>query len=245
MVLDSHASCTRRIRLWLGLTVVPLLALMAGCKTAEVTSEHNYTTGPVRKPEMIYISNFELEASQVKYKEGVIEEVTGRSGPVLRRLAGANDPKKRAQEVIDLMANSLVKDLKKAGFSAVRIRPDSPFPSQGWLLRGIFTDVNEGNRFQRSMIGFGEGATDVQLVAVMSDLAKGPPTPLYDVATAAKSGKWPGAAPTVVFGPWGAAARFVLAGKDLDQNVKQTATRITEDVVRHTEGTKPEGDVTW
>jgi hypothetical protein len=227
-------------------TLVLLLALLAGCRTADVTSEHDYATnGPAKKPGMIYVENFELEAGNVKYKEGVVEEVTGRSGPVLRILSGADDPKKRAQEVIDLMANSLVKDLKKAGFPATRIKPGSPLASQGWLLRGIFTEVQEGNRFQRSMIGFGEGGTDVQLIAVMSDLAKGPPTPLYDVTTAAKSGKWPGAAPTVVFGPWGAAARFILAGRDLDENIKQTATKITEDVVRHTQGPKPSTDIQW
>ena len=45
-------------------------------------------------------------------------------------------------------------------------------------------------------------------------------------ANDASSGDKPGAAPTLVLGPYGAAARFVLAGRDLDTNVKQTAAEI-------------------
>ena len=42
----------------------------------------------------------------------------------------------------------------------------------------------------------------------------------------ADSGKTPGAGPAIVLCPAAAAARFVIAGKDLDQNVKQTASKV-------------------
>ena len=72
----------------------------------------------------------------------------------------------------------------------------------------------------------GRGQTDLQVVTVIQDLSQGPPKPLYEIATDATSGNKPGAAPTIVMSPWGAAARFVMAGKDLDKNVKQTASEI-------------------
>ena len=65
------------------------------------------------------------------------------------------------------------------------------------------------------MIGFGEGQTDIQVVANVQDLSQGPPKPLYEVATDASSGDKPGAGPTLVLGPYGAAARFVIAGTGL------------------------------
>jgi len=126
------------------------------------------------------------------------------------------------------MSTSLVKDLSKAGFNAVRLPVDARMPTEGWLLRGVFTGVQEGNRLRRAMIGFGEGQTDIQVVANIQDLSKGPPKPLYEIATDAASGDKPGAAPTLVLGPYGAAVRFVMAGKDLDKNVKQTAAQIAE-----------------
>jgi hypothetical protein len=130
------------------------------------------------------------------------------------------------------MAKSLVKELRKAGVSATRWPPGSSAPTQGWLLRGIFTEVDEGNRLRRAMIGLGEGQTDLQVVASIHNLSQGPPEPFYELATEASSGAKPGAAPTLVLGPYGAAARFALAGHDLDKNVKQTAAQIAERIAQ-------------
>jgi hypothetical protein len=43
---------------------------------------------------------------------------------------------------------------------------------------------------------------------------------------AAASMNRPGDAPTLVLRPYGAAARFVMAGEDLDKNIKPTASHI-------------------
>jgi len=131
------------------------------------------------------------------------------------------------------MANSLVKELSKAGFSSSRLPPNVPLAARGWLVRGLFTEVQEGNRLRRAMIGFGEGQTDVQVVTTVHDLSHGAPQPLYEIATDAGSGSKPGAAPTLVLGPYGAAARYVMAGKDLEKNVRQTAAQIAAQLAKH------------
>jgi hypothetical protein len=136
------------------------------------------------------------------------------------------------------MAKSLMNDLTKAGFKALRLSPGAPPPGNGWLVRGVFMQVQEGNRLQRAVIGLGRGATDLQVVAVLSNLSQGPPKPLYEIGTDISSGNKVGAAPTLALGPWGAAARFALAGGDLEKNVKQTATQISAQVVRHITETK-------
>jgi hypothetical protein len=110
--------------------------------------------------------------------------------------------------------------------SVLEFPPASGHAGSSWLLRGVFTEVDEGNRLRRAMIGLGEGQTDVQVVATVHDLSQGPPEPLYELATDTGSGSKPGAAPTLVLGPYGAAARFVMAGHDLERNVKQTAAEI-------------------
>ncbi len=221
-------------------TNYPLAYLLAlaviggvGCKSAQVVAERDQGGSSLPKPSMVYVADFELWAQNIKSQEGML---SGRPGPVGRigeRLSGkSGDPAVRARQIVDLMANSLVKELAKTGFNATRLQPGAPFPADGWLLRGVFTEVDEGNRLRRAMIGFGEGQTDIQVVANVQDLSQGPPKPLYEVSTDAASGNAPGGAPTLVLGPYGAAARFVMAGKDLDKNVKQTAAQIAARMAR-------------
>ena len=139
---------------------------------------------------------------------------------------------RRARELVDLIAKSLVNDLKDKGFPANRIGPGAALPAKGWIITGVFTDVQEGNRLQRSMIGFGQGATDVQLVAAAQDLSHQPIQTVQEISTKATSGDTPGGAARVAVSPWGAAAKFVLAGQDLERNIKQTASQIAERIAK-------------
>jgi hypothetical protein len=207
--------------------------LFVGCNTAKVTSERNMSAAPTPKPVIIYVADFALDAQNIQHEEGVL---SGRQGPVGRvsnRLYGTtSDPAARARQMVDLMANSLVKDLSGAGFNARRVSPGASMPADGWLLQGVFTEVQEGNRLQRAMIGLGQGQTDVQVVVNMEDLSKGPPKPLYEISTDANSGNKPGAAPVIALNPYAAAARFVISGQDLNKNVRNTASQIAAEISR-------------
>lgn len=219
-------------------SVAPFVALAVlcelGCQTAKVTSDVALAAPASSAPVAVYVADFELGVESIQHEEGVL---SGRPGPVGRigaRLSGASkDPAGRARELVDLMADGLVKELSKAGLNASRLRERVPRTAQGWLVRGVFTEVQEGNRMRRAMIGFGQGQTDMQVVATIHDLSQGEPKPLYEVATDASSGSKPGAAPMLVFSPYGAAVRFVMADKDLDRGARQTAARIAEQVLMH------------
>ncbi len=207
--------------------------LLAGCNTAKVTSERNLAPAPTAKPEVIYVTDFDLGAQNIQHQDGLL---SGRPGPVGRvgdRLSGAtSDPAARARQLVDLMANSLVKDLSDAGFIARRLPRGAALPREGWLLEGAFTEVQEGNRLRRAMIGLGEGQTDLQVVVGMQALGSGPPKPLFEISTDAASGKKPGAAPLVALNPYAAAVRFVMSGQDLNKNVRKTASQIAAEVSR-------------
>lgn len=207
------------------LTISILALALAGCSTAAPETAAG-ATGPV-----VQVADFEIGTGTVGHEDGLL---TGRSGPVGRvgnRLSGVSrDPAARAREVVDLMAESLVKELAKAGFRARRA--PSGAASEGWLVRGAFVEVDEGNRLRRSMVGFGQGRTDVQVMATVQDVGRATPASLASIAAAAHSGSKPGAAPTLVLGPYGAAARFAMAGGDLDKNVRETARDIAAAVTR-------------
>lgn len=204
------------------------ITLLTGCKSANATSSTAAAAVTAANLPRIYVEDFELGA-QIQHEDGTLSARRGALGRVGDRLSGGSeDPAARAQQIVELMSTSLVKSLNKQGFTASRLAPGSVLPRDGWLIRGIFTEVQEGNRLKRAMIGFGKGQTDIQVVTRIDNLSLGKPEPLYQLAADASSGSKPGAAPTLVLGPYGAAARFVMAGKDLDKNVKQTAEQIAE-----------------
>jgi hypothetical protein len=207
--------------------------VFVGCNTAKVTSQRDLATVPAEKPAIIYVADFALGAENIQHEEGVLSGRPGPLGRVSNRLYGTSaDPAARARQMVDLMANSLVKDLSNNGFNARRLTPDAPLPTDGWLLQGVFTEVQEGNRLRRAMIGLGEGQTDVQVVVNMENLSKGPPKPFYEISTDANSGNKPGAAPVIALNPYAAAARFVMSGQDLNKNVRHTASQIAAEISR-------------
>jgi hypothetical protein len=221
---------TNRLGTHLGaVALVAAACLATGCKSAKVTGEHSFASAPAAKPTVVYVTDFALGADNIEHKEGLLPD-RPRIGERVRGLLSGNasDPESRARQIVELMSKSLLNDLTKAGFSALRLPPGSALPAEGWLVRGVFTEVQEGNRLQRSMIGFGQGATDVQVFTRVDDLAHQPLKPLYEVNTEATSSSAPGAAPTLALGPYGAAARFVMARKDVEKNVKDIAAKVAD-----------------
>jgi hypothetical protein len=105
-------------------------------------------------------------------------------------------------------------------------------PQQGWLVRGAFLEVDDGNRLRRAVVGFGAGQTDLQIAVAVDRLSTSQShLPLYEVGTDAESGKSPGAA--VTLNPYVAVAKFVLSGLDLHRNTAQSASKIADDVAGH------------
>jgi hypothetical protein len=223
------------------ITLLTLCAALCGCGTAKVTGRREISAMPATKPATIYVSDFDLDAADIKSQRGLLQPLPKLPGPLgdfLPPLPGAaKDPQKLARKLVDEMSTSLVNDLNKAGLNARRLGRSDPIPASGWLVRGVFTDVNQGNQLTRAMIGLGTGKTDLHVLVDINDLGQGAPRPFYELNTKADSGRAPGAAPTIVLGPAGAAARFVIAGKDLDRNVKQTASKIAGEVVQRTRRT--------
>lgn len=221
------------------MVAIGLCVGICGCGTARISGRHEIGAVAMTKPTVVYVSDFELEAANVKAEKGIMllpMKAPGPLGDILPPLPGSpKEPQKVAREVVDTMSASLVKELNKSGLNAHRLTPGESVPKSGWLVRGVFMQVNQGNQLQRSMIGFGSGKTDLQAVVDISDLSQGAPKKFYEMNANADSGKAPGSAPMIAFCPAGAAARFVIAGQDLDRNVKQTAAKIAGEVVQKTQ----------
>jgi Domain of unknown function (DUF4410) len=206
-----------------------MAATLSACGGARVSGAT--ATGPAAvAPTAVYVTDFDLDATDVQQSgvAGVINRIPRPgligSGP----LGIGRTPQQQARDVVDTMASALVEDLRHDGLNAERLPPGAPLPSSGWLVRGAFLQVDAGNRLRRAVIGFGAGATELQVATAVDQLGAGLPQPLYTVDTSAQSGRLPGAA--VALNPYAAAARFVIAGSDLTRNVKATAAKIADQV---------------
>lgn len=232
----------RQGRLAASLAVVAL-ALLTGCqlqKTATVTGQRDYAAPATNRPTVIYVADFELPTWAIQNQEGLLSGRRGRVGQVADRLYGkSSDPDARARQLVALMSKSLLENLSKVGFQAVRQPPDASLPAQGWLLRGSFSLVQEGNRLQRSIVGMGAGQTNIKVLTCVNDLSQGPPRPLWEIATDANSGDNVGGGATLAFGPYGAAVAFIRAGQDVEKNVKETASQIASQVTQHIQKATP------
>jgi Domain of unknown function (DUF4410) len=177
----------------------------------------------------VYIQDFELDAADVTTDQSRIGNGPLHGNGPLRRATGtgkSSDPAAEAQNVVKLMSASLVEDFTKAGYTTKLLAPDDYRPTFGILITGVFTELDEGNRVRRAVIGFGSGAATMQLYVTATDLAH-PEQALYQIDRNDSSGKKPGA--VITMNPYVAAAKFVMEKGATDKTLKKTAKQVATD----------------
>ena len=134
------------------------------------------------------------------------------------------------------MSQSLISGLKNKGFNAQRVS-DISTVRDGWLLQGGFTEVDEGNRLKRATIGFGQGATQMEIQVGLSDLASvNPQEPFVVFGTIKDPKKMPGA--VVTMNPYVAAAKFVLEKNATTKDIQKTSEQIVGQILKYSENIK-------
>jgi Domain of unknown function (DUF4410) len=202
-----------------------MIAKPTGAQTAPAQSAaavHSFS-----KDTVIYVSDFELDAQNVTVdKGGVVGQ--NRPGIIERpRKREQQDPEAQAKKLVNVMAENLVANLQKAGYKAQRLPPGAAQPALGAWVHGVFTEVDEGSRIHRAVIGFGSGQATMNLYVTLTDLAH-PDKPLYDVSQADASKDKMGA--VITMNPYVAAAKFVMEKNAPEKMVKKTAGEISAQV---------------
>ncbi len=223
--------------------------IISGCQsetlhqvTGGVVLEQEQQAGklPVRAPHIIYVTEFELGAENIQADQGVRGLLPGlirrRSafslGQALPKPLADGDPAAKAQEIVTDMSEALVKSLEAKGMPAQRMENAvGVLPREGWMVSGLFTEVDEGNRIKRAVIGFGRGATQMEVQVGVSDLAgQNPRTPFVLFGTGKEPGKIPGA--VVTMNPYVAAARFVMEKNATEKDIQKTADQIATEILK-------------
>ena len=218
-----------------------VLACVAGCGSGigphnpKVTPLTSVDPAPKTAPAVVYVTNFDLE-----FPEGQSQNPNllrqGLLGQLRERLQGG-DPVQKAHALVDLMAASVTDDLISDGVPAQRLYPGEPRPAKGWLVRGVVTELDQGNQLRRAMVGFGAGESELSLWVGVTDLARDPDAPFYTLDTSDSSGRMPGAA--VKLNPYVAAAKFVMSRHASERDVKETASAIAKAIAAEAKKLQP------
>jgi Domain of unknown function (DUF4410) len=198
--------------------------------TQDSAAPQKLPTFSFTKDMTVYVSDFELDAENIQVDKGsAISQV--RPG-ILERPSKKEqrDPEAQARKLVDTMSTSIVSDLQKAGYKAQRLAAGDPKPATGAWVHGVFTQVDEGSRMHRAIIGFGSGKATMELVVTLSNLAS-PQKPLYEAAENGASKSKPGAA--ITLNPYVAAAKFVMEKNAPEKTVRSTAAAISKEVILH------------
>jgi hypothetical protein len=189
---------------------------------------------PRARPAMIYVAEFSISASDVREESGILaQRRIVREGLLRRRgpLSQETDPSVTAANLVNGLAQAITDELNNQSITATRLPPNQSLPDNGWLVRGQFLEVDEGNRLQRAVIGFGAGASDMQIEVKVYDLSSHPNTPFLIFGDETGSGKKPGA--ILMMNPYVAAAKFVLSKNASQKDVKHAGAEIASNILKY------------
>jgi hypothetical protein len=217
------------------IVLLAFLGALAGCATHDTAGnrvtggtrvEGEATTAvPSTPARRVYVQDFLLDVETAEPRTGLL----GR--PRLFEQLTSEDPATHARRIVDELATALVSDLNAAGVPAERLPSGRALPADGWLVRGVFTEVDSGSTLRRAIIGFGSGKTDMEVQVGVSDLASAQPTESFLVfGTITDPSRLPGGA--VTRNPYVVAAKFVLEKGAPRRDVEHTAKTIATELVK-------------
>jgi len=160
------------------------LACLAGCGSGigphqpQVTPVTSGDPAPRTRPSMVYVTDFDLEFPQGSPSQDTSSMRQGPLAQLRERLQGG-DPVTKAHAAVGMLAASITDDLNEDGMHAQRLSAGDPKPTSGWLVRGVVTELDQGDQLRRAMVGFGAGASELQLWVGVTDLARHPDVPFY------------------------------------------------------------------
>lgn len=187
-------------------------------------------------PSMVYVEDFDLEVVPHPEQQGLLGGGGGPVRQVLGELRGeSQDPAEKARTLVDRMSMEIVEDLEAKGIPARRLRAGDPMPSEGWLVRGVVTELDEGNRIRKAVVGFGAGKSQLTLYVNFSNLSEGAAQPFYSFEASNNSGDMPGGA-AMKMNPYAMAAKFVMSRNADEREVDHTASTIAVQLEERIQG---------
>jgi len=194
-------------------TYMLLAVTIAGCAGAAVTQQSQTAPMTSARPTQIVVYPFAVEPSDITLNQGFFQRT-------YRSVSGEDESAQQLQIARDTAENvclEVVTALKEKGYNAIcQQRGVSVTDNNTLVVDGEFTDISEGNRLRRMVIGLGAGASTLDTTVWMYQRTDEGTQQVLQFATHADSGKMPGAG---IMGPAGAAAGGAAAATSLAVNI--------------------------
>jgi hypothetical protein len=224
-----------------------LFSLAAVPRTgAQETSQPAETAAPglrahiayLDKSKTIYIAQFETCAEArptVREKDAPIDR-----GSMGNPRADRTDEESASGSrcMAQLMSDSLLHEIKRAGYRPKLLGSGDPRPGDGILVTGVFTQTGQDGLLRLAALGPGQAGGDVQLYITTSDLLRSE-KPLYE-AIKQGSGSDVAAVP-IKLNPEIAVLAFSVARNPTEKAVKKLAEQIVAELQRLTLRAESEG----
>jgi hypothetical protein len=184
-----------------------------GCAGAKVTEQSSAAPITATAPTAVVVYPFAVSVSDVSLNSGIFQVAYRNMTDKNTGAEQQNLARQTAQNICVQVATNLTgKDINATCLQ----RGVPPTGNNVLVLDGQFTDISEGNRLRRMVIGLGAGASKVDTVVQVIQKTDQGSSEIIDFATSADSGYMPGAGIT---GPAGAAAGGATAAASLGVNL--------------------------
>ncbi len=197
----------------LRIVLLSLAIIATGCAGAKVSGQSNQASIANVRPSAVVIYPFAVNPSEVTMNQGFFQKA-------YVTMSGADQSQQQAQLADQTAQNVCVQvaaNLTNKGITTTCLnRGTPPTGSNVLIIDGNFTDINEGNRLRRMVIGLGAGQSTLDTVVQAYQKTDLGSQQVMDFSTHADSGYMPGAGVT---GPAGAAAGGGAAAASLAVNV--------------------------
>lgn len=197
---------------------------LAGCASASVSQQSQSAPIINNRPTQIVVYPFAVDSADVTLNQSIIQRA-------YRSVSDENESAQQAKIAHDTahsICDQVAATLNKNGYNAVCQERGTPVSgSNVVIVDGKFTNISEGNRLRRLVIGFGAGASVLDTdVDVYQKTAQGT-RQILDFATHADSGKMPGAAVTGGAGAAAGGSAAVIVGANAAMGGAKSYTSAT------------------
>jgi len=232
-------------------TLVALALLLASCAVKSKPSvtmsmpspDTAAPAAPLHPPSIIYVTDFYLSPGMIQAAPSIIGAA---GGPVSRlreeaQIIRGDDPQSKAKKLVEILGTTITQQLNDSGIRA-EYRPhanglrqeffpsSAVLPTEGWMLGGWFDRVQEPNRQEEAVVGFGAGSGKISVEVVVSDLAGNPHEPFLCIGSENAKNHMPGG--IVAMNPYAMAAKFVLTRGQTDRQTKAMGKAIADSLIQ-------------
>jgi hypothetical protein len=170
----------------------PLLTItIMGCAGASVAPQMNNQPASNNRPSTVYVYDFAVDPQEVTLNQGFFQRAYS-------NISGEDQDQKQIQlahETAQALAAAMVQELQGLGFTASEVARGQKVTGENVLVvDGEFTDINQGNKLRRMVIGLGVGQSTLDTQVRVFQMTGGSTQQIMTFTTHADSGSMPGAA---------------------------------------------------